>query len=197
VSRFKNEAQQARKENIIDMGLTFAAMLRLFSEGSKEFISKLFLEMFDKLEGVKSQDDYTTLHKQYCEKFSDEVNTAQKKLKNGRSKPSKKASFGQAAKTLDIVIKVYIHYSNLPNGEIADRVKPFLHSPIDNPILKYLKKKYSSTDIKANSIESIDKEQYYKLQKLIEEDIEKRFNKDVCPVEFDDILWKEQNRNNA
>lgn len=197
VSRFKKEAQEAQKENIIDMGLTFSAMVRLFSKGSKEEIVKLLRECFDSLPKIESKEDYAELHSKFCEKFSGKISTASKVLKNKKTKESRAASFGQAAKVLDIVIKVYVHYSNLPNDDITRKIKPFLNGPIDNPIMEYLKGKYKESGISAVTIEAIDEKQYQKLQSLVRKDIQSRFNNEILPVEFDDIVWKEKNRSKA
>lgn len=194
MKRFKAEAHEARKENIIDMGLTFSAMVRLFSSGSKEEMLKLLGECLNKLPAIESQDGYSKIHKEFCESFSKKINTASKVLKNKATKPSRPASFGQAAKILDIVAKVYVHYSNLPNVEVANKVKPFLNGPIDNPIMDYLKDKYKETKITADTIEAIDEDQYKKLQELVRMDIQERFINEIFPVEFDDLLWKEKNR---
>lgn len=194
MSQHNKEALLARRENILDMGLTFAAMIRLFEEGSKNKILNQLADFTAKLETINSQNEYTQLHQGFCYAFSRDIQTASKKLKNGKLKPSKPASFGQAAKVLDIVLKVYIHYASLPSESVALKIKPFLHGPIDTPILKYLQKKYSAEHITATTIESIDEPQYIELQRLISSDIRNRFNNEVIPVEFDDIIWKEQNR---
>jgi hypothetical protein len=197
VTRFKKEAQEARKENIIDMGLTFSAMVRLFSKGSKGEILKLLRECLEKLSTIESQESYAKLHGEFCDKFSKKIYTASKVLKNKKTKASRPASFGQAAKVLDIVIKVYVHYSNLPDDSMALKVKPFLNAPIDNPIMEYLKERYKATKISAGSIEAINESQYKELQGLVRADIHSRFNDEIFPVEFDDILWKEKNRSKA
>lgn len=106
MTKFKEEANEARKDNIIDMGLTFSAMLRLFSSGSKSDIVNLLNVYLNKIQRINSQEDYSTMHKEFCEEFSIKITTALKKLKNGKTKESRQASFGQAAKIFDIVIKV-------------------------------------------------------------------------------------------
>lgn len=197
MTKFKEEANEARKDNIIDMGLTFSAMLRLFSSGSKSDIVNLLNVYLNKIQRINSQEDYSTMHKEFCEEFSIKITTALKKLKNGKTKESRQASFGQAAKIFDIVIKVYVHYSNLPDINVANKVKPFLNGPIDNPIMDYLKEKYNESKLSAVTIEAIDEEQYNLLQNLVRKDIKERFGNQIIPVEFDDIIWKEKNRPTA
>lgn len=80
---------------------------------------------------------------------------------------------------------------------MANKVKPFLNGPIDNPIMDYLKEKYNESKLSAVTIEAIDEEQYNLLQNLVRKDIKERFGNQIIPVEFDDIIWKEKNRPTA
>lgn len=139
MKRFETDAHEARRKNVIDMGLTFSAMIRVFSSGSKEKIITMLSKTLNELPSIETKSDYSKLHEMFCESFSKEISTAFKVLKNGEKKNSRPASFGQAAKVLDIVAKVYVHYSNLPSMDVANKVKPFLNGPIDNPIMDYLK----------------------------------------------------------
>lgn len=192
--KYKIQVENVKKENIIDMAVTFTAMIRIFEKNSKNSIIDLLKEIVSQLDTITSKNEYDQIHSSFCEKFIKQIKTAEKNLKNGNIKDSKLASFGHAAKVLDIVLKVYIHYSSLPNFERANKIKPFLNGAIDTPILKYLVKKYTPKDITANSIEEIDQTQYIKLQELLKKDIKDKYENQIFPVEYDDILWNELNR---
>lgn len=182
------------RRNIIDMALTFTAMMRVFSEGSKARISSKFEELCPQLMTVKSKDDYEQIHRSFCDWFVGEIRTAQRTLRNGKPKPSRPASYGHAAKVFDIALKVYVYSSGQPNLEAAARVTPFLHGAIDTPIMDYLKGKYSGSAITASTIEQIDRNQYFKLQELISKDIVGSFGRNILPVHYDDIMWSKLNR---
>ena len=72
--------------------------------------------------------------------------TAEKILKNGKVLKSEAASYGHAAKVLDIAIKVYVYYCAQPNAEVAERLVPFLHGAVDTALMKHLN--YPRTAIK-------------------------------------------------
>jgi len=74
---------------------------------------------------------------------------------------------------------------------VAERVLPWLNSAIDTPLLKDLKRRYDFSG--ASTLADIDREKYEELQKLIKVDM-KRYG-DILPVEYDDIRWRELNRN--
>ncbi len=187
-------AEDAKKSNILDMALTFTAMMRVFAKGSKEQIARQFREVTSGLPAITSADDYEQTHRMFCEWFCREIHTAEKKLKNGKRKSSQPASFGQAAKTLDIVLKVYVYYCSQPSSDVASRIGRFLHGAVDTPIMNHLKRKYPKTPVRATTIEQIDEQTYRTLQDLLARDIEDRFHGDILPVQYDDVMWQELNR---
>ncbi len=109
--------------------------------------------------------------------------------------PSAPSSYGQAAKILDIAIKVYVYYCTQPNPATAERIVPFLHGAIDTPIMKHLKKaKPDSSRVRATTIKGLDEEAYQALQAmLLAESHQEKLN----PVQYDDILWRRLNRQPA
>ena len=183
------------RSNIIDMALTFTAMMRVFSKGSKGRIASKFEEVCPQLTAVKSRDDYEQIHRSFCDWFVGEIRTAHKTLKNGKPKASRPASYGHAAKIFDIAMKVYVYYSSQPSSNAAAHVTPLLHGAIDKPIMDYLKATYSDKAVTASTIEQIDRNQYIKLQGLISKDIVRSFAGSVLPVQYDDIMWSKLNRN--
>ena len=58
-------------------------------------------------------------------------------------------------------------------------------------MMKYLKLKYPETHVRATTIEQVDEQTYRVLQGLLARDISDRFQNDILPVQWDDILWKE------
>ncbi len=130
----------------------------------------------------------------FCEWFCREIRTAEKTLKNGKTKPSQLASFGQAAKVLDIALKVYIFYCSQPSSDVAARIGPFLHGAVDTAMMNYLKLKYPKTPVQATTIEQVDEQTYRVLQAFLAQDIKDRFQSDILPVQWDDIMFQELDR---
>ena len=183
-----------KHENIIDMALTFTAMMRLFERNSKPRIAKKLSELFGNLDTTTSHEQYKSIHHEFCLWFAKSIQTAEKTFKNGRTKSKQLASYGQAAKILDISIKVFVYYCGQPNPTTAENLIPFLNGAIDNPILAYLKTKYPNTKITSSTIEQINESAYRDLQKLIALDVLKSFDNEIYPVQYDDILWNKLNR---
>jgi len=187
-------SEQVKRQNVINMALTFTAMMRLFSKGSKNSIAKEFGNFCAKLKDIDSVSSYENLHESFCEWFTKNVQIAQKRLKNKKTKQSASASYGQGAKVLDIAVKVYVHYCKLPDPQTAQRILPFLHGAIDTRIMNHLKQRYPITTNAPSTIHAIDKQLYRVLQGLVERDIKESFRSEIHPVHYDDIMWNRLNR---
>jgi hypothetical protein len=187
-------AEQAKRQNIIDMALTFTAMMRLFSKGSKNSIAKRFESFCASLKDIYSAESYDKLHQAFCAWFSANIRRAQRILKNKKTEESASASYGQGAKVLDIAAKVYVHYCKLPDAETAQRISPFLHGAIDTQIMNYLKQRYPKAAVAASTIGAIDEKAYRALQDLIACDIKETFHSGIHAVQYDDIMWNRLNK---
>jgi len=106
--------------------------------------------------------------------------------------PSQPSSYGQAAKVLDIAIKVYVYYCAQPTAEIAQRIVPFLNGVVDTAIMKELKKsKYAAAPIRATTIKEVDEQAYQALQAVV---LAESCDRKMHPVQYDDIMWRQLNR---
>jgi hypothetical protein len=144
------------------------------------------------LSEIANHDDYEDCHRSFCEWFTHEVRTAKKKLRNGEIQSSQQSSYGQAAKVLDIAIKVYVYYCTQPTLEIAQRIVPFLHSAIDRSIINFLKHNSSDIKIRATAIKDIKNEtEYQNIQSVM---LTKSSVLNIHPVQYEDILWRYLNR---
>ncbi len=188
-----NHAEEVKKSNILDMALMFSAMIRLFAKGSKDRIAQQLWETTSELPAINTADDYEHFHKAFCEWFCREIRTAEKTLKNGKTKPSQPASYGQAAKVLDVAFKVYVYYCSQPSADVAARIDPFLHGAMDTAMMKYLTHKFPETLVRSTTVEHVDEQTYVVLKGLVARDIKMRFHGEILPVQWDDIVWRELN----
>lgn len=186
-------AESIKRKNITDMALTFTAMMRVFSAGSKAKIGSKLEEVFSDLEKVQTKADYQKLHADFCQWFTREITTAKKKLRNGETKASRSTSYGHAAKVLDICAKVYVYYCHQPSPEIAEKLCPFLNGAIDTPIMNNLAACFPH-QVGARTIEEVDDVIYKKLQELVAKDIERGLQGKIMRVQYDDIMWAKLNR---
>jgi hypothetical protein len=189
-------ANEIKSKNVIDMGLLFTSMIRLFEQNTKPKLEiKLFSE-FQKLEEIRTEKDFRKFHNNFCQWFVLNVKTARRKNGDRIIKESRLARYGHAAKLIDVVLKVYVYYSNLPDFETAAIIIRFMNTAIDNPILNHLKTRFPEENIYANTVEQIDQKLYDRLQNLIKEEIVKDFNNEIIPTQYDDIMWRKFSRDN-
>jgi len=187
-------AIEIKQKSVIDMALTFTAMIRLFEKGSKPKISKKLYGDFLKINTIMNLNDFYVFHGHFCEWFTKNVRTAQKERNNKIIKASGFAQYGQAAKLLDVTLKVYVYYAGLPDKHTSEFLIPFLNTAIDNPILNHLKDSFPNEIIQSKTVEQIDPQTYKKLQRLIKTDIKKNFGNEIVPTQYDDIMWYRLNR---
>jgi hypothetical protein len=189
-------AAEIKQRNVIDMALTFTAMIRLFEKGSKPKIAEKLYAEFQTIGEIRHINDFHDFHKKFCDWFTGNIKIAQKERNNKIIKESGYALYGHAAKLLDVTLKVYVYYSSLPNKNATVTLLPFLNSAIDNPILKHLKASFPNEYIPSKTVEQIDENSYKKLQQLIKSDIKTNFNNEIFPTQYDDIMWYRLNREN-
>ena len=183
-------AIQAKKRNIIDMAVGFAGMMPLFQERSADLIKQKLTESFESLERIGSDEEFNKMHRAFCQWFVKTIRLA---------KTEEPSSYGHAAKVLDLALKVYVYYCNMPSPAKAEALTPWLNGAIDTHILSYLYKKLE--DIKGKpypphyswTIKVINKEDYDLLQKVIRQDIRDSFDARILPVQYDDIMGQRLN----
>jgi predicted DNA-binding antitoxin AbrB/MazE fold protein len=177
------ESARARTANVIDMAFNFTAMARVFAEGSKEEIVKQLGCTLDELVGANSQSSFDDSHSVFCTWFCSNIK---------RSKYIVNASYGQGAKIIDVVSKVFFYYCQLPNQYKSTDIVNYLHGAVDTDILSYIKKNNPGCFNSIRTIADInDKKTYDELQQLLKEMKDKR-DTELSMVEYEDILRSEQ-----
>lgn len=179
----KQEAEDARNKNIIEISLDFSAMMRVFSKGSSATILRRLEEGFRAFDGVADKADYDRFHADFCQWFIQNISTAEKKFKSGQTKPSRTCSYGQAAKVLDVAAKVYVYYCGQPSQESARRLVPTLHAALDNRMMEHLGI--------PTTLQQVDRAAYEYLQSRVADEIA---HSQIYPVQYDDILWRRLQR---
>jgi hypothetical protein len=170
-------------------------MTRVFEKGSDDKIKHEFHQIIPQIASSENEEDFKILHDSFCQWFGENIKTAERKKDGIVIKESSSASYGQGAKVLNVALKVYVYYCYLPDHEAAIRTTKWLQAAIDTKMLKYLKENWGY--FSASSIEDVDKETYFALQKLVMKDIIKnkdKFPRGTCPVEWEDIMWRELNK---
>jgi hypothetical protein len=184
-------AENAKKENIIDITVGLTAMMPLFQERSADLIKEKLSDLFEGLDRISSNQDFSKMHRDFCQWFVKTIRLA---------KTEEPSSYGHAAKVLDFVLKVYVYYCKMPSPAKAQSLTPRLNGAIDTPMLRYLFKKLEDIYKKPCpphylwTIKMIGKEDYDLLQKVIRQDIRDSFEDNILPVQYDDIMGRRLNR---
>jgi len=55
---------------------------------------------------------------------------------------SKTLSYGQAQKPLNVFLKVYIDFAKQPDRELAEKLAPFLHVPLDSVVMEFFAREF-------------------------------------------------------
>ena len=131
--------------------LTFTAMNRVFEKKSKAKIAQQLGPTLSKLAAVNSPDSFERVHADFCEWFTANISTTAKERDGKIVKKPGRASYGHAAKVLDIVLKVYVYYSHQPSCQAATRLMMLLHGAVDTPILKHLRRRYPKANVSATT----------------------------------------------
>ena len=148
--------------------------------------SECVLDTVKKIFDAKSEEEFRGIHAQFCQRGAKGIFLAQK----GHA-----ASYGQVAKTLDVVLKVAVYYCHLPDCDKSKQLTQWFNAAVDTKMMNMLKKHYAK-DIEPwpSAIEQVNEQNYVKIQELV-----RRFNTDkhqesIVPVQFDDYYWRALNR---
>ncbi len=178
-------AERAKRENIFRMAIGYTGMMPLFEEHSVELIVEKLTYLISCLDPISTDQEFTEMHRNFCRWFIGAV-----KLRRSGERPS----YGQAAKVLDLALKVYVLYCRMPNPEKAESLLPRLNGVINTPILRHLFTKLAIVYGKpfpphySWTINMIDEENYLLLQKLIRQVIRDSFESRIWPVQHDDVM---------
>jgi len=169
-------------------------MTRVFQKGSQAQILARLGQFFVGLPRVVHDgENYDQLHADFCEWFIQNISTAERK-RHGKIAPAGKSSYGQAAKVLNISAKVYVCYCGQPSNDIAQAIVPMLHAALDNKMVRRLARRVPKAGINVDSLTEIDRAKYEKLRLLLGAEIQEDFDSKICPVEYDDIIFRRVNR---
>lgn len=190
-----NNPQDARLHNIIDMGLGFSAMIRLFAKDSKKKLRPRLLTDIQKIFGAESERHFKDIHASFCDWGTNNITLAERRKGGQVVKRAGPASYGQIAKTLDVVLNVAVYYCHLPNCEKSQEISGWLNAAVDTKMMALLKKCYPQ-DIRPRpaTIHQVDRSAYMALQEIVRKFIREKHKGSITPVQFDDIYWEALNR---
>lgn len=166
----RNNEREAIDKTILMMTYN-PSCARIFSNEANVKIKKRIFSIIESLPDIETQKSFDRIHKDIL----DGIVTNIKNFR--RINPSGIITYGQAQKGLNVFLKVYVDWANLPSSEIADNVRAFLHCPLDSIVMKMLKRNEAELYWKHGRLPCDLKnittyEQYFSWQKLIDKIIQ-------------------------
>lgn len=109
------------------------AIGRVLEEGGVARFADLMNEMVPQLYMVQSaRQEFDGWHAKACERILASFKTAR----------AQALSYGQAQKPLNVFLKVYVDWAKQPTRELADKLAPWLHVPLDSVVMKFIKREF-------------------------------------------------------
>jgi len=189
------DPKEARLRNIIDMALQFSAMMRLFEQGSKKELFKQAYTHAGEVFTAECEAEFKKIHARFCSWGIRHVALAERKGRGQIIKGISPASYGQIAKTFDVVLKVAVYYCHLPDCEKSQDISTWLNAAVDTKMMGMLRKYYYE-DVAwwPPTIAGVDRSTYLSIQETVRRFIADRHDGKILPVQFDDIYWRALNR---
>jgi hypothetical protein len=111
------------------------AIGRVLAKGGVDKFSDLMVAEVPKLYAAANQGTFEQWHAEVCARI----------LVDFRTTKDQRLSYGQAQKPLNVFLKVYVDWARLPKRELADKLAPVLHCPLDSVVMKFVKREFRST----------------------------------------------------
>lgn len=133
IDRLKNLEEKALFNTLAMMAYNPSIGRALSKDGVNKFIS-IANEMSCKIEDIQTIDRFDLWHNQFVEKILAAIKTTSR---------GETISYGQAQKPINVFLKVYVDWAGKPKTEVAIRLRPYLHVPLDSKVMEYTRKNFS------------------------------------------------------
>jgi hypothetical protein len=108
------------------------AIGRVLEKGGVERFADLMVETVPRFYGTVNRERFETIHTETCERI-----LASFKTNRGES-----LSYGQAQKPLNVFLKVYVDWAKQPGRELAEKLTPLLHVPLDSLLMEFVAREF-------------------------------------------------------
>lgn len=150
---------------------------RVFSKGGVDKFVLAAYQMMKESGPIHNRRDFDEWHDEFVERVQKDI---------GITSKGKSISYGQGQKPVNVFLKVYVDWAGLPVDKIADRLRPYLHVPLDSVVMRYVRghfrQQYNEFSLRLKSLAGIEKIDYYSWQQC--------FRK-ICPEKplLIDVFW--------
>jgi hypothetical protein len=108
------------------------AIGRVLERGGVERFADLMTDTVPRYYGSVDRERFDSLHRETCRRILTSFKTAR----------GQKLSYGQAQKPLNVFLKVYVDWAKQPSQELAEKLAPLLHVPLDSLLMKFIKREF-------------------------------------------------------
>jgi len=155
---------------------------RVLEHGGVNVFQDMAVKYIKKLTKIKTKKGFDCFHSKWVNDIKDEIKT----------NVLKQCSYGQAQKAINVFLKLYVYWANLPDKKIAKLIVPFLHVPLDHIMMSSLKEKFPVFFKNIRIIRGSEKNYGHSLSKVKKKEYDtwqsffrKKYN--VKPILFDTI----------
>lgn len=107
---------------------------RVLQEGGVAQFSDLMYEVISQLYMAQgSREEFDRWH----------ANTCNRILRNFKTARAQTLSYGQAQKPVNVFLKVFIDWAKQPSRDLAEKLTPWLHVPLDSLVMKFIKREFN------------------------------------------------------
>ena len=134
MDKFIEELKKREKQSIIEVMAFMSynpSIGRVLKKGGVKVFQEMVIQKVSKLEEISTMEDFDTFHKKWVSEFIDKIKT-NKTL-------NIECSYGQAQKAINVFLKLFVDWANLPDENTAKKILPFLHVPLDKILMKNVK----------------------------------------------------------
>ena len=129
------------------------AIGRVLEGGSVVRFADLMADEIPKIYSALIEGSFDDWHSRMCARILADFKTAK----------GENLSYGQAQKPLNVFLKVYVDWAKLPAREVAEKLTPALHCPLDSVVMKFIKREFP--DVYEERIASVRR---HKLERVAE-----------------------------
>jgi len=137
---------------------------RVFRSGGVDEFVHVSCKYFHNIYSIQSREEFDKWHDEFVNEIINTIRTTSRE---------RIISYGQAQKPVNVFLKVYVDWAELPKPEIAKKIRPYLHVPLDSVVMRYVRRHfhqyYKKFKLRILPLSKINKEQYYSWQRCFRE----------------------------
>lgn len=135
MDEFIEKLKKKEKQSIIEVMAFMSynpSIGRVLEKGGVKVFQAMAVKKVSKLKKINTEEEFDAFHKRWMFEFGNNIKTNK----------NIKCSYGQAQKAINVFLKLFVDWANLPNKNTAKKILPFLHVPLDSILMKKVSKNY-------------------------------------------------------